>query len=367
MFVKRLVIDNFRCYKHLDISFTSNCNYITGVNGIGKTSIIEAINFLTLGRSFRKADNSQLIKLGENNASIYIEFFNEAENKNHTISTIISKDSKIFAYDGEKMSSMKEILRKLVTIYFIPSLVFFFQDEPENRRKYMDETLSQFSPQYFYSISQYKKFLKERNAALQQNYDSDIIDLLKDKLNNHAYRIVHDRKQLVNELNPLINNYYSALFNEASTLNLQYKTNCPKDDDQDSYIKEALNLFDKSKSNEYLKKTTLIGPHRDDLIAFLNKKPLGGFGSQGENRLASLSLRLATLNLYKKKLNVTPILLLDDITSDLDDQRCKNLLSLISKENLQVFITGTYVRNGFENYQTFKTDGNTLVRRNDHE
>jgi|GEM_PF-415571 DNA replication and repair protein recF len=364
MFVRRLVLNNFRCYQDIEAEFNNEKIYITGDNGIGKTSILEAIYYLTIGRSFRKADNSDLIRKGQKEASIYLEYHSDKENRDHHLSCVIGKDYKLFAFDDEKVSSLSKILRKLLAVYYTPSLVFFFQDEPEIRRKLLDETLSQFSPQYLYAISRYKKLLKERNTALQRDYDSDVIDVLRNELINLSYRIVIERKNLIKKLSPKAAEYYNKLFGTAERkFSLSYKTNCPLDEDQESFVKNALQLFERNKSVENIKKVTAIGPHRDDLSGLLNGNPLAGYGSQGENHLASLSLKLAILDEYKHNLGDTPILLLDDITSDLDDIRCNNLLQLIKNENQQVFITGTTIRDGFLDYTIFVTDSTKLTRR----
>lgn len=364
MLIRRIKLHNFRCYEDIDISFSQSKVYITGENGIGKTSILEAMYFLTIGRSFRKADNTDLIRNGQQEATIYLEYHSEKENADHYLSCIIQKDFKIFAFDGEKVSSLSKILRKLLAVYYTPSLVFFFQDEPESRRRLLDETLSQFSPQYLYALSRYKKLLKERNTALQRSYDSDVIDILRNELINLSYRIVQDRKKLIELLTPKAEVYYNTLFgSKTKSFQFIYKTSCPLDDEQELFVSNSLSLFEQNQSIETIKKVTAIGPHRDDFLCLLNKNDLSRYGSQGENRLASLSLKLAILDEYKNILHDTPILLLDDVTSDLDNTRCQNLLNLISKKDQQVFITGTTIREGFENYSVYWTDSKTLTRR----
>ena len=134
MRLSRLVLHHFRSYDSLDVSFPSTKNYLLGHNGRGKTNILEALNFLSLGRFFRTLDTSSLIQEGYKEASIYIEYENEGKEK-HSLSCLISRDSKTFAYDGEKVASLSKILGKLLTIVYDPSLVFFFKDEPERRRK----------------------------------------------------------------------------------------------------------------------------------------------------------------------------------------------------------------------------------------
>ncbi len=368
MFVKRLILQNYRNYEHLDISFPLKRIYITGNNGIGKTNVLEAIHYMSMGRSFRKADDPDLVQKGFSQASIYLEFYSEKDEKDHTLSCILSKERKIFAYDGEKVKSLSSILGKLIDVYYEPNLVFFFRAEPEQRRKLLDETCSQLSSQYLYAISRYKKLLKERNAALQRNCDSDVILAYRNQLINLSYRIVKDRKDIIKSLSKKTEENYNSLFQEENRFfTLGYKTSCPIDDDQESYVKNAIQLFENAKSYENIRKTTLIGPHRDDLIGFLNGNPISEYGSQGENRIASLSLKLSTLDLFSQRLNTRPILLLDDITSDLDEKRCLNLLSCINKENQQVFITGTRIPEGFLDYQIYTSDGKTLSQKGKEE
>ncbi len=363
MFVSRLVLKDFRNYENVDISFGPDRIYITGNNGVGKTSIIEAIHYLTLGRSFRKAEDKELIRNGQNQASIYLEFYSDKDQSNHHLSCVISKTGKMFAYDDEKVKSLSNILGKLISVYYEPSLVFFFKDEPEQRRKLLDETLSQLSQQYLYAIGRYKKLLKERNAAMQQDYDSDVINAYKDQLINLSYRIVKDRKDLIKTLSQRAQTYYNALFGEnTKKFSLTYKTNCPLDDDQESYRKNSQELFHRNQSVENIKKVTAIGPHRDDLTGRLNENDIAGYGSQGENRLASLALKLAILDLLSERLGSKPLLLLDDVTSDLDDIRNENLLHCINKDNQQVFITGTKIYGGFKDYQIFRTNGKEVTK-----
>lgn len=361
MFVRKLVLNNYRNYSHLEADFSSSHIYITGNNAIGKTNIIEAIHYLSCGRSFRKASDSELIQRGEKEASIYLVFHTDKDDSDHSLSAVIGHNYKVFAFDDEKVKTLSSILGKLLITYYDPSQVFFFKGEPADRRKLLDETLSQLSPKYLHAISRYKKLLKERNAALNQSYDKDVIDVLRDQLINLAYRIVLERTALVKSLAEPINQIYNSLFGKASTLQLVYKTNSPLATDQKVFINESLQLFDRCKSLENMRKQTLIGPHRDDLTALLNKDSLASYGSQGENRLASLSLKIALRQHLKKELGDEPILLLDDVTSDLDAIRCQNLLNNISTG--QIFVTGTRITAEFSNYSVYETDGSQLLWR----
>lgn len=361
MFVKQLKLINFRNYESLDVQFDSPNIYITGENASGKTNIIEAIQYLSCGRSFRKASDSELIKNGASEAYLSMLYHSDKDDKDHTIASMIGNNYKVFFFDDEKVKTLSSIFGKFLVVYYDPSQVFFFKNEPSDRRRLMDETLSQLSPKYLYAISRYKKLLKERNAALNHEYDQDVIDVLRNQLINLSYRIVLDRTWLVKSILSLVNTTYQNLFGENSSLQLIYKTNCPIETDQQYYTEQAIKLFDRNKSNENLKKQTLIGPHRDDLGALLNKKDLASYGSQGENRIATLSLKIGLKEHLKKKLEDEPVLLLDDVTSDLDKTRMKNLLSHLSTG--QTFVTGTRITEEFKNYSIYETDGKEIRRK----
>lgn len=364
MYAKRLILKNFRTYPSLEVTFPDHSVFLTGQNGSGKTNIIEAIYYLTLGRSFRKADDQELIRNGERQASIYLDYYDEKDGKDHTISCLIQKKMKMFAVDGEEVQKLSSILGKFLSVYYEPSQVFFFKEEPSVRRRLLDETISQFSNEYLYAIGRYKKLLKERNAALSQNGDTDIIRAYRDQLINLSYRIVYERKKAVRALNKKTSDLYRELFREDKTMTMVYKTNCPLDDDQKSFVKNSIRQFEDNKSIEALRKTTLIGPHRDDLTGLLGQNPIAAYGSQGENRIASLALRLAIASKMKETLGHAPILLLDDMTSDLDSSRTAKLIS-ITKNLGQTFITGTNVPKGMEDYAIYETsdDKTQLIRR----
>ena len=362
MFVRKLVLENFRSYTHLDIDFPANDIFITGDNGQGKTNLLEALHYLTLGRSFRKAEDKELIKDSEKEASIYLVYHDESDGKEHTLSCLIGRGYKVFSYDDRKIKTLSEMLGKLLAVYYDPSQVFFFKDDPAERRKLLDETISQLDGKYLYAISRYKKLLKERNIGLAQNYDIDVLNVLRDQLINLSYRIVIERRRLVSLLSKKAGKIYKELFGSDRTLSLTYLTNCPLDEDQDSYMKNAKVLYDNNRSVEFLRKYTCIGPHRDNLQALLDGKDVSRFGSQGENRLSSLSLRLAIKELFKEKTGKDPLLLLDDVASDLDTTRCRNLLRSIKGQG-QAFVTGAQIREGFEDYQIYIASNHSLRRK----
>ena len=362
MFVKKLVLHHFRSYDELDVSFPEGNIYLTGENGQGKTNVLEAIDYLTLGRSFRRAEDKELIQNGNTEASIYLEYHDESDGEDHVLSCLIGQGYKAFQKDAEKVRSLSRMLGSLLAVHYDPSLVFFFKEEPMERRKFLDEVLSQVDAKYLYALSRYKKLLKERNTALAKDYDLDVLNVLKDQLIQLSYRLVQERKRLAKILSAKMAPLYARLFGEEREVHLLYKTTCPLDDDQESYVQAMQDLFQSNRSSENLRKTTLIGPHRDNLLLYREGKDIALQGSQGENRLASLALRLALQEFFLERKGKRPLLLLDDVTSDLDERRAENLLREIQQDG-QVFVTGTQIRKGYDRFTVYVCQDNTLRRK----
>ncbi len=337
MFIRKIVLDNYRSYSHLEIEINSFKNYIYGVNGTGKTSILEAIYFLSVGRSFLKTEQGSLIKFDSKYAKASILL--EDKKEKHILTTSLTKDGKDFYLDDNKLKNASELLSYLSAFYFNPESVFLFKEEPALRRKLFDIVLCQIDKKYLYSLSRYKKILKERNLALSKGYDQDVIDVLRDELVNLSYYLVYQRRKVVSFINKEISRIYSQIFGSEREVKLLYKTTSPLDDDKEEFINSAKKIFDLNKSRENISKMTLIGPHRDNFILNLDNKDISFYSSQGENRIGALALKL-TLHKYESLiLNKVPIFLLDDILSDLDDDKKRNLLNYLD-DKMQVFITG---------------------------
>lgn len=363
MQVKRLVLTDFRNYPNLDADFSEDKRiFLTGENGVGKTNLIEAIYYLTLGRSFKKTDDESLIRDGADSATVYLTFHDERNGEDHALACTITHQGKTFAYDGQKVRSMTKVLGKLLTVYYDPGQVFLFREEPEERRRLFDAELSLLSGDYLYALGRYKKLIRQRNAALSKNGDPEIISVLKDQLINQAYRIVNDRQELTKRLNPMLKQTYQELFRKDTRLELVYQTNCPLETDEKVYVDKAQKLFEQNRSYENIRQTTVIGPHRDNWMALLNGKDIAGYGSQGENRVATLSLKLCLQRLMAERLQATPILLLDDVTSDLDETRTNLLVN--AENDGQVFVTGTRIPESYQDYSIYEIKDGKMIRRN---
>lgn len=358
MFIKRLVLDNFRSFSHLDLEISSTRNYIYGVNGSGKTTILEAIYFMSISRSFLKTESGSLINFDSSKSKISLIL--EENKKDNILACEISKNEKSFFLNDEKLKNTSDIISHLLSFYFNPESVFLFKDEPNLRRKLFDIVLSQIDKKYLYALSRYKKILKERNAALAKGYDQDVIDVLKDELVNLSYRIVTERKNAIYYINKIISDIYSNIFGSKRECKILYKTTSPLKDDQEEFTSCLKKLFEEHKSSENMSKMTLLGPHKDNFIFLLDNKDVSMYGSQGENRIAAISLKLALHKYEEESLKRIPVFLLDDILSDLDKTRRDNLLNYLD-DKMQVFITGVN-EISLQNYSIYKIENHQIRR-----
>ena len=337
MYVRRLDLANFRNFDQLHIEFPKGINMIIGPNASGKTNMIEAIYYLTMARSFKKANDENLIKFDTNLAQIRLNY--EKDNISNLLEVDINKKGKLVKYNSQKQTSVAKIIGNLVSVVYSPISVNLFRSEPQERRKFIDSSLCLLSLDYMSNLAEFKKILKERNNSLYME-DEIVINILTKRLIDISYNIYVKRNKFIQLLNKEISDIYYKLFDTTSKLTLEYVTNLSKIVTKEEFIKDMEDKFDSIKSEERKKKTTLIGPQRDDLIAYLDSKEVYSYSSQGQNRLVVLALYLSLANILKQQYKSEPILLLDDVLSDLDIKR-KQLLIEFLKQKEQVFITTT--------------------------
>lgn len=339
MYIKQLTLQNYRCYPCLNLNFENMHIAITGANGSGKSTILEAIRFLSVGRSFRKSNSFDIIAHGTGIGLVSCTYHFQ-DDKDHVITCSFTKSKKTFSIDDEILPSLSSLVGKLPTVHFEPQHAFLFKEIPDVRRKMIDETLSLISETYLYDLKRYKTLLKTRNSTIVMQKDDDVINLLKNQLIEKSFSIVKQRREFLHNISFEANKIYQTLNGtEKDTLKITYRTMMPNTNDKIDFTAQANRLFQENRSKEAIKKTTVVGPHRDDFSTTLNDFDISTSGSQGENRLAALSLKLAFSEIIGKSLGEKPILLLDDVTSDLDTKRIQNLIEYLKTSKQQVFIS----------------------------
>ena len=333
MWIKNIKIKNFRNYDQEEINLEKNINIFYGKNAQGKTNIIEAIFLCSLGKSFRAKKDNEMIKLNEENAIVEIEY--EKSDRDGKIKIEIGNKKNIYL-NGIKIKKLSELLGNLNIVIFTPDDINILKGGPQNRRRFLDIMISQLRPNYMHILNLYLKTIEQRNKYLRQikeeHKDENLLEIWDEKLAEYAIKIYEYRKEFIEKIIKKLDIIHKNITNGEEQIELEYVTEC---DSKEKYLK----LLKERRKLDIIKGFTTKGVHRDDFMIYINKKDIKIFGSQGQNRTAMLSLKLAELQVIYDEIGEYPILLLDDFMSELDRTRRKNFLENI--EGTQVIITGT--------------------------
>lgn len=346
MFLKDISITNFRNHHKTRISLSENINIIYGNNGQGKTNILESIYVLGLTKSHRSFIDDNLIKNGEEFALIKGEVTKDLP---YTLELIINKNNKKMKLDGENISKVSDYIEKMNIIIFYAEDLELIRGVPGVRRKYLNTQLSQLSTNYFNTINQFNKLLKTRNEYLKkignnEYVDMNYFDILTDYFVEKSVFIYRMRKEYIERLNKYCENIFNNLSGLAN-FKILYETSVDFDCfDKETIKKRLKEELNKNREKEIRFKSTLYGPHKDDFTFQLRDMNLRNYGSQGQQRMAVLSLKLSEIEIFKDFKQTTPIVLLDDVFSELDNKKKNNLLKYIDN-GMQVIITTTDLKN----------------------
>ena len=353
MHIEKIFLQNYRNFNELVLNPEVAINIFLGQNAQGKTNILESINFASLGKS-RAAKDFELVRQGETSALIRINFFKA--DISHEIAIEISADRKRrrVLMDGNAIK-FREIVGKLNSVMFSPEDLFMFKNSPAVRRKFLDGEISQASPIYFNNLVIYNRLTDQRNNLLKkirEGFASPAdLDLWTEQLANAAAKITVKRLQAIDKLNFLANEAQKKISSQAENLSINYDFHGLLDFKVEELQKICLQenelatwYHDTLKARKFLdikRGSTSLGPHLDDLQFFINGRELKSYGSQGQLRTAALSLKLSELKFLKLETGEYPILLLDDVMSELDADRREQLLKFLRQEKIQTLITAT--------------------------
>lgn len=330
MIVKRIYLENFRNYKAQEIKLENNINVFYGNNAQGKTNILEALYFCALGRSFRTFKDTELINFKADFSRIEVEFEKGEREKKIEINFSRTEKKKI-KLNGIKINKNSELLGNMNLVIFSPDDIIILKESPASRRKFLDILISQLRPNYAHLLSEYNKVLEQRNASLKAK-KTDLIDIWNEQLASFAEKIFNYRQEYIDKIQKNIEKISPDLTNDKETLKIKYKTKFRTKEKFISDLKDNLSL-------DLLRGYTGIGIHRDDFELFVNDMELNLYGSQGQHRTAILALKFAEMEIIRDEIREKPILLLDDITSELDLERINLIFKKIS--DYQVLITCT--------------------------
>ena len=349
MIVTSLIVKNFRNHHYLSYDFQKGINVLTGPNGVGKTNVVEAIYYLSLARSFRLNEDEGLIQKGKEKAEI--ESVIKEGGISRKIRIVIGKDGKQVFINNKPISRLSELAKITNIILFEPKDVLLFRGSPKNRRAFLDISLAKQSLPYLEYITRYEKVLKQRNEILKQDkVDPLLLDANTEMLLKLCGPIVSYRQMYVKDINDILIKITRALTGVHAHVEVVYKPFVPYDN---NFNQNALEAFNRAKDNDLKKKVTSIGVHREDFSVLLNGRDIGEFGSQGENRMVALALKLAPYFLIEDK-DKRPVVVLDDVMSELDQNHRLRLVEFLKKFE-QVFITATRLTISEATHYTLKT------------
>ncbi|MEE0686043.1 MAG: DNA replication/repair protein RecF [Lachnospiraceae bacterium] len=361
MYIKSLELNNYRNYDNLSIEFERGTNILYGNNAQGKTNILESIYVASTTKSHRGSKDREIINFEKDEA--------------HIKATVMKKDvpiridihlkknkSKGIAINGIPIRKASELFGVLNVVFFSPEDLNIIKNGPAERRRFIDLELCQLDKIYVHNLVNYNKIVNQRNKLLRDlgfNYDKELVstlDIWDMQLADYGAKIITRRNQFIDEINEIIYGIHRNITNGKEELIVRYEPNITGNNIYEELVR--------SRDKDLKLKTTSVGPHRDD-ISFLNKKiDIRKFGSQGQQRTAALSLKLSEIELVKSIIKDTPILLLDDVLSELDSNRQRHLLGNLY--NVQTIITCTgldeFVENRFNIDNIYKVVEGTVER-----
>ena len=334
MKLNKLTLTNFRNYETQQIEFIDGINLFVGNNAQGKTNIIEAIYIMAFGKSYRTIKDEEIVKFNSNYSKIIIDY--EKNYINNEVEYKINElNRKSILKNGVRVKKISDYVGEIPIVIFSPDSLDIVKGSPAKRREFINMISSQISKSYILYHFEYMKCLKLKNNALKKDYvDREYIKVLNEKMSVYIEKIVDFRSRIINKILEKATLIEKELTNFKEEINLKYDT-----DFLGLKSEEIKNVLDKYLDIEIIKKTSLKGIQKDDLIIYINDVEVSKYGSQGQNRTALLALKLADFEVLKEVKKENPILLLDDIMSELDKNRISYMLKYI--ENYQSIITST--------------------------
>lgn len=363
MILNKIYICSFRNLEETEISFGKKFNVFYGKNAQGKTNLLESIFLLGTMKSFRMARNGDLIKWGADYG--LLKGWVEKENVTREISLLLEKQGKKAKIDQKTVAKLTDFFGSLNVVVFSPEEIAMVRGLPDARRRYLDRAIFSGDASYLRIYQEYYKILRNRNILLK-NGDTNGLDVWSDKLVETGTKLINARISYLNEIEVLLQRFYSNIANNDEEAGVTYHPHMLDKErlhtEGCGVLREALA---KSANEERRRGATVVGPHRDDLEFLLNGKVLKHHASQGQQRSYILALKMAEIEYIRKRFDCPPVLLLDDMTSELDRERSRNLMEFLETKQMQVFITTTSLNNvmlkGVENYCTFSVESGKVL------
>lgn len=339
MEIKKITLSNYRNYGSQAIELGSNLNVIVGKNAQGKTNLLESVFLCTIGRSPRTTKDKDLIEWNSQFAKVDIELTKKV-GKSRIELFLFRNQNKAVKINQIGIQKIGQLFGTLNAIYFSPDELKLIKESPDERRKFMDIDLCQFDRNYFYELANYNKILLQRNKLLKSSSEDvlkDTVVIWNEQLATSGAKIIMARLSLIENLKPVVKEIHNTLTAGQEDLVIEYQGYTAETENDLKLL--LLKKYEEALDKDIKLGFTTVGPHRDDIKIASNGIDLRSFGSQGQQRTAAITLKLAELEVFKNNLGEYPVLLLDDVLSELDDNRQNQMLKYVSK--VQTLITCT--------------------------
>ena len=362
MIIKSLELADFRNYDSLEISFDKGTNILYGDNAQGKTNILEAIYVSATTKSHKGSKDKEIVNFNKEEAHIRTYLFKDEEDIRVDMHLRKNK-SKGIAIDGQKIKKAADLLGLLNVVFFSPEDLGIIKNGPSERRRFADMELCQLDNFYLYNLNNYNKIINQRNKLLKDMYFNpglkETLNIWDSQLVSFGSKIIERRMQFANQISEIIYDIHKKLSGGKEELVIKYEPDVSIDD-----FEKSMRM---NQEKDIKLKQTTTGPHRDDFSFIVNGIDIRKYGSQGQQRTAALSLKLSEIELVKKISKDTPVLLLDDVLSELDSNRQNYLLNSIS--DIQTLITCTgldeFVKNRFQINKVFQVVEGEVYEKNE--
>lgn len=339
MYVKRLILTNFKNYELNELEFSPRINCFVGNNGVGKTNILDAIHYLSLAKSFFNSIDSISIRHGEDFFILQGTMVRDGEEDN-IYCAFQKQKQKLLKRNGKEYQKLSDHVGRYPVVMISPADSALISEGSEDRRRFMNKIISQYNTGYLESVLMYNKALQQRNRLLKDfrssgKFDADMLSIWDSQLIKYGSYIFSEREVLVNELIPVFQEYYSLISSGREKVKLKYNSHLADGDFGEALVKAV----QKDRFMEY----TTVGVHKDDLLLNMNDFPVKSLGSQGQQKSYLVALKLAKFDYIKRKAGYSPILLLDDIFDKFDADRVEQIIRLVGNNRFgQIFITDTH-------------------------
>ena len=344
MSAKELNLVNFRNYSHLEIEFTDNINIFVGENAQGKTNIIEALFINAVGKSHRGVTDEEMINLAETTGKIKLAFTKYGVvNENEFV---FFRNSRKKILKNKKATNMANIIGNFNAVLFSPEDLLLMKGSPTLRRKFLNREISQANPTYYHDLCKFNRILTQRNSLLKNIRDrqssAEYLDEWNEQFAEYATKILGKRLTATEQMANIAVTMQDKISENREQLSITYEMHGKQEDIPQQNIKDwYLQELKKREKKDIIRGVTSIGPQLDDLSVEINGVGIKSYGSQGQQRTAVLSLKLAELQFLRKETSEYPVLLLDDVMSELDERRRQSLAAFLLQEQIQTVITAT--------------------------